>query len=401
MRNEAEAVALREPGPRGHDAAASYVPPPRPWRAFRPSPKWFRAGAWIVHRLAWRLRLLEYALAGLEREATSTVTVPLRKRIRLWRRGFLGESAVLYDLQPGTLQDYLSDAERFVGSRTINGPYAILLDDKLLFDRLLADFPSLKPRFFGVLDGARVLSAQGVGGDSGARSLRDLLQRERRLAIKPATGGGGRGFAVFEALQDGGFALDGAPTSLERLETHGRAESRLMVGELVAQHADLAALYPRTTNTLRLITMQDETGAPFVARAVARIGRTQSEPTDNWITGGLCAQVDLETGVLGEAASFPAESSVLSWYETHPESGAQICGARIPHWQVIHSGILEVARTVPFLPYVGWDLVVTPQGFKIIEGNSYSGVNLLQIHGPLLRDERVRDFFRRHGALRR
>lgn len=368
------------------------------WQAFRPTPGWFRAGAWVIHRLSWRLRLLEYALAGIEREATSTVRVPWRRKPWLWRHGFLSESDVLYGLRTRSHDDYLTDVERFVGSRTINIPYGILLDDKLLFDRLMEPFPDLKPRLFGVLDGPRILPAMG-GEDS--RSLRALLQSEKRLAVKPAVGGGGRGFALLEACEDGTFLRNGKPVEIGELERHGRAAERLMVTEHVEQHPEIAALYPHTVNTLRLLTMQDETGAPFIARAVIRIGCAHSVPTDNWIQGGICAEVDLESGTLGEAAGFPAGEDRMNWCARHPESGQAIAGAEIPQWDRVRQGILRVADTMPYLPYVGWDLVVTPEGFKIIEGNSYSGVNLFQIHGPLLRDPRVRAFFRRHRVVRR
>ncbi|MEX2643597.1 MAG: hypothetical protein WD270_09100 [Acetobacterales bacterium] len=89
-----------------------------------------------VHAVAWRLRLLEYALSALEREIKSTVRVPRRVRLRLWRRGLLSEAWVLYDLARNDPDLYLSDVERFVGTRLINGAHGVVLDDKLLLARL-------------------------------------------------------------------------------------------------------------------------------------------------------------------------------------------------------------------------------------------------------------------------
>lgn len=56
-------------------------------------------------------------------------------------------------------------------------------------------------------------------------------------------------------------------------------------------------------------------------------------------------------------------------------------------------------REVAVSAYVGWDIIVTDDGYKIIEGNNYSDVNLLQIHRPLLADPRVRRFYLYHGII--
>jgi Sugar-transfer associated ATP-grasp len=49
--------------------------------------------------------------------------------------------------------------------------------------------------------------------------------------------------------------------------------------------------------------------------------------------------------------------------------------------------------------YVGWDIIVTPNGPVVLEGNYFSDVNLLQVHRPLLSDERVHGFYDHHGIL--
>lgn len=67
----------------------------------------------------------------------------------------------------------------------------------------------------------------------------------------------------------------------------------------------------------------------------------------------------------------------------------------------MRAGILALAGRLSFLPYVGWDVVVTERGHAVLEGNHYCDVNLLQVHGPLLRDERVRALYARHGVLSR
>lgn len=71
----------------------------------------------------------------------------------------------------------------------------------------------------------------------------------------------------------------------------------------------------------------------------------------------------------------------------------------MPRWQRVRTELLALARRASFLPYVGWDVVVTDSAFTILEGNKYSDVDLLQVHEPLLRDPRVRAFYERHGIV--
>jgi D-alanine-D-alanine ligase-like ATP-grasp enzyme len=58
--------------------------------------------------------------------------------------------------------------------------------------------------------------------------------------------------------------------------------------------------------------------------------------------------------------------------------------------------VLELAAAVPYLPRVGWDVVVTTDGMALLELNTHPGVETLQVHGPHLRDPRVRRFHERH-----
>lgn len=48
---------------------------------------------------------------------------------------------------------------------------------------------------------------------------------------------------------------------------------------------------------------------------------------------------------------------------------------------------------MPFLKYVGWDIAITDDGFKIIEANSLTSLGVLQRQGGYLDDPRLRRIF--------
>jgi hypothetical protein len=141
-----------------------------------------------------------------------------------------------------------------------------------------------------------------------------------------------------------------------------------------------------------------ETQRSFVATAVHRFGNSKSAPVDNWTAGGLSVRVDLETGALSTGITYPRAGS-LEWHHSHPETGAQIEGIVVPGWQNVIARILAAADAYDFLSYVGWDVVIRDDGFSVLEGNNYTDVNLLQIHGGLLKDKRVAQFYRYHRVI--
>ena len=44
-------------------------------------------------------------------------------------------------------------------------------------------------------------------------------------------------------------------------------------------------------------------------------------------------------------------------------------------------------------PLIGWDMLMTDDGYSILEANSPPGITVWQVHAPLLRDPRVARFF--------
>ena len=73
---------------------------------------------------------------------------------------------------------------------------------------------------------------------------------------------------------------------------------------------------------------------------------------------------------------------------------ARVTGIVIPHWSRVLAEVRRLTSAIPGSRYIGWDVVVTDEGPCFLEGNNRSGIALLQVHKPLLLDERVRAFFR-------
>jgi hypothetical protein len=59
-------------------------------------------------------------------------------------------------------------------------------------------------------------------------------------------------------------------------------------------------------------------------------------------------------------------------------SGASIVGFRVPYFREAVALVNQVSPVVPQVPYIGWDVAITPQGPILIEGNPNSGVYQLK-----------------------
>ncbi|MBU0640958.1 MAG: hypothetical protein KKB50_19010 [Planctomycetes bacterium] len=326
--------------------------------------------------------------------------VSLVGRVRAWSHGFVPDSYVIYNLGTNNPREYVSDYAQLVQTPVINHDYRIVLNDKILFREVLHRFAEHLPRLYCVLRGDTVRALDEQGAINCLDAVLDLCERNGALVVKPVIGCCGRGIMVLSTHADT-WRLNGTETSRTKLASTlaGQAEACL-VSEHVAQANYAATIFPHATNSIRLLTMWNAADdAPFLAAAVHRFGTPATIPADNWSRGGLSAAVDLMSGELGPGVAYP-RSKRLRWHNRHPDSGAALAGTVVPRWSQTVAHLLEIARSVPFLPCVGWDVVVTEESFKLIEGNAHSDLNLLQVHGPLLKNPRVRAFYEQQRVIR-
>ncbi|MEM4779964.1 MAG: sugar-transfer associated ATP-grasp domain-containing protein [Halalkalicoccus sp.] len=358
-------------------------------------------------------------LAGDELTADTPPVAP-STRLRLYRRGFRARAAHLYDFESYDPEEYLSDVERYVGAYYLNGAWIDAIDNKLLCHLLLSEFDEHLPTAYGLLRGGRLHAidagtlprADGGGGTLGRLLGRptgpdssipdgvdwvlDRLERER-LVCKRFKGGSGKQVLVL-AYEGGEYAVNGEPRSERELRERVGALDEYLVTEYVAQAPYAREIYPDSVNTMRVLTMYDEeAGEAFVPIATHRFGTERSGALDNFSRGGLSVGVDRETGTLDSAVQYlpPAPPEE---FEVHPDTGERIAGVEVPGWKRIEERLTGIAERLSYIPYIGWDLVVTDEGeFTVIEANNNTSA-VVQIHEPLCRDERTRRFYERHGV---
>lgn len=330
-------------------------------------------------------------------ELRGGIPVPFGQRLWGWRHGFTSESTARYGLTPENVHEYVSDTGRYLRTPRINGPFAEALLNKLVFSRLLASYGAPVPRYFCFACGDRLIPMGDRHDMSDADGVIAACMTGERFVVKPCGGGGGVGVRVISS-EEGRLTINGRAVDEGEFRAFVGGLSHSLICEFVVQHEYASAIFPHSTNSIRILSMWDyEKNTPFLPFAGQRFGRTTSIPTDNISQGGIPAQVDVATGVMA-SASLAQRGKTNVWLDEHPDTNARIKGVLVPNWDTVTSGLVEVARRMPYIPYVGWDVVVTADGFRIIEGNNYPHLGH-QIFEPLLRNPRVRAFYERFGVI--
>lgn len=185
-----------------------------------------------------------------------------------------------------------------------------------------------------------------------------------------------------------------------------------IVTRLYEQHPFFADVWPHSTNSMRFLTYIDLGGTARIAAVVQKWGTPESGFVDNFSKGGLTTWV--HNGMLmgtmedfsrldqrdGSASDRPAlvEGNASRWYY-HPISLAPIAGKTVPFWAEAEEMALGATELMDsHLSYAGWDILITKDGPIIIEANPWPGVQIVQVHAPLLGDLRFCEFLTSQGV---
>lgn len=349
----------------------------------------YRAGRTLLRELRKLLR----------KERQWPVTLRMR-RPKWWLKGFLSRSSVLYDLDHNEHGKYVSDLQRvFRTKRMVNPRLQDVINNKFTTHLLLRAMDVRSPELLGLYSRGSVHPFPGDERIDLSRYVASLPVGET-VFFKVLAGAEGKNIFALTRTSAETVSVNGEALPLANAVGLMRRQDRPFIIERgLEQHRVVSTLFPHSVNTVRALTMLDVTNnyEPFIALAVQRIGCRRSAPSDNWSRGGLSARIDLDTGQLTQATRLP-DSNVKEWFAAHPDTGAQIAGVELPHWRETRELILHSARVLSFMEYVGWDIVIGPDGPLVLEANINTGVNVLQSHQPLFTDPRVRAFYAERGV---
>lgn len=197
------------------------------------------------------------------------------------------------------------------------------------------------------------------------------------FVVKPATGYHGEGVSVYRREHHDSF-VDSlgnrlAPAELVRRWTEeSREQGQLIIQERLRNHPDLARLSASEyLQTVRVTTLVGGDSSCRVLQAVLKI-IVGDNVTDNYRGGradNLFGEVRLSDGQIMNMLQGDRHGGGTREVAAHPATGVVFREACVPMWGQVLSLVERAAKS--FLPIrtVGWDIAVTPQGPRLVEGN--------------------------------
>lgn len=220
--------------------------------------------------------------------------------------------------------------------------YRHLFQDKIEFDRAFSEH--LQREWMVVEPG-------------NADAVQEFTQRHGTIVTKEPIGQAGTGVHRYHAADIDDWAA---------FHRGLRERGELLIEEVIVQHPDLAAVCPGTVNTTRVTAFFDGERTHILAIA-QKFGR--GAVSDQMSFGGFYTMLDDDGRAVG-----PGYDSHGHVHVTHPDSGFRIADFQLPMMDQVVAFVDRVARVVPQVQYVGWDIVVTPTGPVLVEGNWGAGV---------------------------
>lgn len=317
-----------------------------------------------------------------------------------YERGFFAYRVPEIGLSEENYRSYVSDYEYFWVNR-INSNYQDWITNKLQARFVLDKFKEHMPKHYYNIrcynGDKRIIALPDLpkGYTPSIDSIIRLVKTEKQLALKKTYGSHGDGFVKF-TYTDGAMYLNDEITDKAALEQFLFGHEGLyLITEYVEMHPFIAAMYPNALNTVRITCMNKTNERGVIGACFLKVGHSKGGYTDNINTaaGGIMVDVDKHSGVIQNS-----EFKRGNWYTpcpVHPDTSVALTGT-VPHWDMIIGGVKHIASELPQIEYMGFDIAITPEGYKVIEINVFPDYTKF-----LLKDEATQAFIRDKVALKK
>jgi len=352
-------------------------------------------------RLEPQLRCLIRFLRAIKSELRYKSKLPMKTRLKAWSLGFSSAAWELYKLEHNDPALFIPDIRATWYRYKVNGFFNPIIGNKLILSRLLTTHQIPHPAVVSIVLDGKLLEEDRAYERDLAGALSRTLDRYPRQVFRPTWSGGGQG-VFFLDRDDTGLKLNGETVTNEEVVALLSRLDRYLSTQFHEQAGYARDIFPGSTNTLRIVSLWDsESGEAVIAAVAHRFGMSHSGKLDSFHSGlgGVSAAVDSSTGTIGRAIMRMPDGEVVS-ISHHPDTSQPIEGVTIPGFHQCLETLKKTACHFPFCPWIGWDVVITEDGFRVLEANTLPSFTVTQVHTPLLKDPGTKRIFQRWGLAR-
>lgn len=327
-------------------------------------------------------------------------------------RGFYPGRIELYGLNEENYHEFMPDYQYFM-LHPLNNHFLKWLDKTTLKYVLNSNgCEEVMPEYYAYVEneqcGGRFTYLMDCPSDIKRDSdfLLNLLKQKGTLALKPNSGtSGGLGFIKLEYFKDKLFE-NNKPIDLNRFYEIQNSMRNYIITEYAHQHHELAAIWPDSECTLRVIMckdpVEDRYSTPTWSCAVsyARFGTSVNGGASNLSSGGVGVGFDFETGKYEDLGiRYKRFTPDGQWkLEKHPDTDAEWKLLSLPNWAYVKQKVNDICQHLSSLDYMGLDIIITENGMKLCEINSHPAMDYEQIMcGPTLAKPQIKKFFANKG----
>ena len=353
----------------------------------------------------------KWARMFVKKLADDEKAFPASDEVKKWalERGFYPGRVELYGLTEENYKNYVPDYKYFM-LHPMNNHFLKWLDKTTLKYVLNSNgCESTMPKYYAYVenDGSfTYLMDVPADVEKNSDFLWNLLRREGILAMKPNSGtSGGLGFIKLE-LRGEEIYENNKPIDMARFLEIRDSMRNYIITEYAHQHHELAAVWPDSECTLRVIMAKDPKKDLYTpatwscAVSYARFGTSVNGGASNLSSGGVGVGFDFETGKYHDfCIRYKRYCPDGKWmFEKHPDTKVEWKTSGLPNWSYVKQKINDICSHVSSLDYLGLDIIITEDGMKLCEINSHPAMDYEQIMcGPTLGKEKIAEFFAYKG----
>lgn len=178
-----------------------------------------------------------------------------------------------------------------------------------------------------------------------------FVSQYKRILCKPISDEGGNGIRLYQS-------------NCNMMGYNELKTNNLLLEECIVQHPSMS-FNNTSVNTIRVYSVLDKQGKAHILKAVLRAGVGDSV-VDNFHSGGVIYPVNIEHGFIEASGVRRMDRKKVS---IHPGTDIIMLGFAIPHWNQLIETVKLMAESLPQVRYIGWDMVITPEGVDMIEAN--------------------------------